>query len=137
MKEIRFRAWHLKEKKMYFRAYQKWFHVLLCEDDKGRNAGLGLPARRAFYGDCVLLESTGLFDRRNAEIFEGDFVRVTHAGGSFEDLVGPPPDTFGVKRHPLEEILKKHGVDGAARLEIEVIGNEYEAEAPAPKEAAS
>lgn len=128
MKEIRFRAWHLKENKMYYRAYQKWLHVLLCDDDRGQNGGLGRPARRAFYGDCILLESTGLFDKNSREVFEGDIVRVRVGGKEFEEAVGPVPDSFGSSGlHPLRDILKKHGIEGnTTQMEIEVVGNEYE-----------
>lgn len=126
MKEIRFRAWHLKEKKMYFRAYQKWLYVLLCDDDRGARGGNGVPARRAFYGDCIFLESTGLFDRRNTEIFEGDILRLRQGGREVLDVVGPVPDTFGSRRHPLEALLVKHGLSAAETLELEVAGNEYE-----------
>src|SRR3989338_5411001 len=91
MKEHRFRVWHLKEKKMYFRGYQKFLYALLCEDDDGKNDGRGVPVKRAPYGDCVFLESTDLFDKDQKEIFEGDVVLV-HAGEkSFQDAVGAVP----------------------------------------------
>ena len=128
MKDIRFRVWHLKENRMYYRGYQKFFHVLLCEDDQGQNEGKGTPARRAFYGDCVFLESTGLYDRCQREIFEGDYVRVRYQGREFEGLVEAVPDTFGAaKLHPLQSILKKNGITGnPENLDLEVTGNEYE-----------
>ncbi len=113
---------------MYFRAYQKWLHVLLCEDDRGSNGGRGRPVRRAFYGDCILLESTGFFDRDQREVFEGDIVKVRAADGrAFTDVVGEVPDSFGAApRHPLEDVLRRHGADPTGRLEVEVLGNEYE-----------
>ncbi len=127
MKEIKFRAWHLKDGRMYFRAYQKWLHILLCEDDRGANGGRGKPAKRAFYGDCVLLESTGLFDKNNVEVFEGDVVVVRHDGREIRTAVGEVPDTFGRSAvHPLEAVLAENGIPASARVEIEVLGNEYE-----------
>ena len=127
MKEIKFRAWHLKDKKMYFRAFQKWFYVLLCDDDRGERGGNGRPVKKAFYGDCFFLESTGLFDRRNTEIFEGDIVRVRQNEREILDVVGTVPDTFGSRRHPLEALINKHGLSAADKMEIEVAGNEFEA----------
>ena len=129
MKDIRFRVWHLKENKMYYRGYQKFLHVLLCEDDQGENEGRGKPVQRAFYGDCVFLESTGLFDKRQREIFEGDIVRVGYKGQVFEGIVSDVPDTFGAKKlHPLHSLLKKHGILGnPENLDLEVVGNEYAA----------
>jgi uncharacterized phage protein (TIGR01671 family) len=128
MKDIRFRVWHLKDKRMYYRGYQKFFHVLLCDDDRGENEGKGKPVRRAFYGDCVFLESTGLYDKRQREIFEGDVVRVLYKGKEFHGPVDEVPDTFGSgKVHPLRGLLKKNGIAGTPEnLDLEVLGNEYE-----------
>lgn len=137
MKEVRFRAWHLKENRMYFRAYQKWFHVLLCEDDGGENAGNGRPTRRAFYGDCVLLESTGLRDRKGREVFEGDVLRVKSRGREVTAVVGGVPDTFGSRVHALQSLFDRHGLSGNPDdAEIEVLGNEYENPGLVPKGAA-
>lgn len=128
MKEVRFRAWHAKDKKMYFRAYQKFFFVLLCDRDPKVDDGVGVPVKRAWYSDCFMLESTGLEDIHRREIFEGDIVRVRHEKKEFTGTVGSIPDTFGAgKIHPLRDLLKQHGIDGyPERLEIEVIGNEFE-----------
>ena len=128
MKEVRFRAWHVKEKKMYYRGYQRFLTVLLCDRDPLHDDGHGKPVKRAWYGDCFLLEGTGLEDKHRREIFEGDVVRVTHRGSSFVGTVGPVPDTFGAgKIHPLRDLLQKHGITGyPENLDIEVIGNEFE-----------
>ena len=128
MKDLRFRVWHLKENKMYYRAYQKFFHVLLCDDDHGENDGKGRPLKRASYGDCILLESVGLVDKNRKEIFEGDLVHVRYKNECFEDVVGSVPDMFGSRKlHPLQSVLKKHGISGnPENLEIEVLGNEFE-----------
>lgn len=123
-----FRAWHVPEQKMYYRAYQKLFHVLLCEDDRGTQAGRGRPAYRARHSDCILMESTGLVDRNGREIFEGDILRVTADGRSFVDRVHDVPDMYRSRKlHPLDETLRRHGIEGTpARLDLEVLGNEHE-----------
>ena len=128
MKEVRFRAWHAKEKKMYYRGYQRLFSVLLCERDPEKDDGHGKPVKRAWYGDCFLLESTGLADKERREVFEGDIVRVRYREKEFKGLVGSVPDTFGAgKVHPLRDLLKKHGISGyPENLELEVLGNEFE-----------
>ena len=128
MKDLKFRAWHVKENRMYHRAYQKLFHVLLCEDDQGANDGRGRPVKRAGYGDCYLLESTGLKDKHGREIFEGDIIRVCYQDRVFEGIVDSVPDMFGSRKlHPLQPLLKKHGIPGnPENLELEVLGNEYE-----------
>ena len=128
MKDIKFRVWYYPENKMYYRGYQKWLHVLLCDDDKETNDGRGTPVKRAAYKDCAMLESTGVLDKNHLEVYEGDIVRVNYKGKSFVDCVGAVPDMFGSKKlHPLNELLKKHGVPGSPEsLEVEVLGNEYE-----------
>ena len=128
IREIKFRAWHKKEKKMYYRGYQKWFHVLLCEDDAGKEQGRGIPVKRESFEACELLESTGLEDIRGQEIFEGDIVRVEAGAHRFIDLVEGVPDMFRSRKlHPLHGLLAKHGIaDDAEGLKIEVLGNRFE-----------
>ena len=128
MKELKFRVWNLKENKMYYRGYQKLFHVLLCEKDPEDRDGAGKPVKRAPYGDCLLLESTDLLDKNRREIFEGDIVRVQTRDKAFTGIVGSVPDMFGTRKlHPLQSLLKRHGIAGyPENLDIEVLGNEYE-----------
>ncbi|MBI2095207.1 MAG: hypothetical protein HYT89_03470 [Candidatus Omnitrophica bacterium] len=128
MKDIHFRAWHSPENKMYHRGYQKWLHVLLCEDDHGENDGRGRPVKRARYADCVLLESAGVLDKNHREVYEGDIVRVLYKEKTFVDVVDSVPDMFGSRKlHPLAPLLKRHGIPGSLEnLDIEILGNEYE-----------
>ena len=128
MKDIKFQVWHLKEKKMYYRGYQKFLHVLLCEEDHGKNEGKGHPVKRASYEDCVFLETTTFFDKKGREVFEGDIIRVRHQGKQFVEVVESVPDMFGTKNiHPLQSVLSKHGIIGnPENLDAEVIGNKFE-----------
>lgn len=128
MKDIKFRVWHKNEKRMYYRGYQKFLHVLLCDDDHGENEGKGRPVKNVSYGDCVFLETTAFFDKKGREVFEGDIVRVRHQGQEFTDVVDSVPDTFGNKAvHPLQSILSRHGIKGnPEHLDAEVVGNRYE-----------
>lgn len=128
MKDLKFKVWHLKEKKMYYRGYQKFLHGLLCEDDQGKNEGKGHPVKRASYGDCIFLETTTFFDKKGREVFEGDIVRIRHDGREFIDVVDSVPDMFGTKNiHPLQSVLERHGIKGnPERLDAEIIGNQYE-----------
>ena len=126
---IQFKAWHKREKKIYFRAYQKLLHVLLCEDDRGSNGGKGVPVKRASYEDCVLLQGTTITDKNGNEIFEGDCVRINTRNQSFEEVVEMVPDMFKSRKlHPLHFLLVKHGMNGKEEFEAEIIGNCYESE---------
>ena len=113
---------------MYFRGYQKTFHVLLCEDDLGANGGKGTPVKRASYEDCELLESTGLADKHGREIYEGDRLIVNYQGKSFQGEAGPVPDMFRSRRlHPLHDLLQALGIpDDAEELEFEITGSRYD-----------
>ena len=128
MKDLKFRVWHVKENRMYYRGYQKFFHVLLCEDDHGENDGKGYPIKRSFYADCVMLESTSFVDKNQKEIFEGDIVRLSYKGKLIQGVVEAPPDMFGSRKlHPLQSLLLKNGISGnPENLEVEILGNEYE-----------
>ena len=128
MKSLKFKVWYFPENKMYYRGYQKFLSVLLCEDDKGSNDGKGKPVRRAAYDDCDLLESTSFVDRKGREVFEGDIVRVEYKEMAFIDVVQSVPDMFGSKNiHPLESVLGKRGIKGNPQnVDVEVIGNKYE-----------
>ncbi len=129
MREISFKVWHRKEKKMYFRGYQKFLHVLLCEDDLGKNEGKGRPVKRAGYGDCIFLEGTGIFDKKGAEIFEGDKLLIRTKNSVVQGVVEGVPDMFRSRRlHPLHELLVKNGIREDDILEMEILGNEYESE---------
>lgn len=127
MRDIQFRVWHLKEKKLYYRGYQKVSHVLLCEDDGGKNEGKGLPVKKASYADCEFLETTSLFDKNGREIFEGDIVKLRTKKKVYEGEVGDVPDMFRSRKiHPLQTLFDEHGISEEDVLDVEVSGNRYE-----------
>ncbi len=134
MREIKFRVWNLEERKMYFRGYQKLTHVLLCEDDAGRNQGKGLPVKRAKYDSCQFLESTGLEDKHGREIFEGDILQICWQEKIVTDIVDPVPDMFRSRKlHPLHGLLIRHGIpENGDEFEVKILGNRYETPAIDP-----
>jgi len=130
---LRFRAWHFPEKKMYFAGYQKLLAVVLCKDDCGTNQGRGLPVKDARYDDCDLMQATGIPDKNGREIFEGDVVRIFTPLGIFEGEVETVPDMYKSRGlHPLQELLDKLGIKNENQLEFEISGNRYEIETKGP-----
>ena len=128
MKDLKFRVWHLKENKMYYRGYQRLLNALLCENDLGENEGKGKPVKIESYDNCEFLESTSFIDKNGQEVYEGDIINVRYKDIAFCDVVGAVPDMFGSKGiHPLQSVLEKHGIKGnPERLDVEVIGNKFE-----------
>ena len=130
MREIKLKAWHIPEKKLYFRAYQKLTHVLLCDPAPNQDpaADKGIPVKRASFEDCFLLESTDLQDVHGVEIFESDIVRIKTSEKEFEGVVGSIPDMYRSRKlHPLHDLLELHQVDAAQIVSIQIIGNQFAA----------
>ncbi len=125
--DFKFRVWHQPEKKLYYAGYQKLSHVLLCDDDRGANQGRGIPVKDARYDDCEFLQGTGVFDRHEREIYEGDRVRIFLKDRTLEGTVENVPDMYKSRGlHPMQELLDRLAIPADAEMTFEVLGNRYE-----------
>lgn len=111
MRDIRFRAWHKEEKKMYH-----WGSGVIWIDHQLNVYSL---ANRVFPAEVIeLMQFTGLKDYNDKEIYEGDIVRCQYAedrGPRFVDVVEWSNCEFKIGTYGLGEIEAE-----------EIIGNIYE-----------
>ncbi len=118
MRTYKFRAWDKERKEMYIFDLDSFnsddgSHWLNCENNKILYYG-GLE-----WGNCELMQFTGLKDKNGKEIYEGDIVRNEHGV------------LFTVEWHSHKYVLRYAGY-GAFNTEIrmkeklEVIGNIHE-----------
>lgn len=116
MREIKFRVWDKKENKII-----DWWTIL-----NHYNLNEFLDSVSRYFNRYIIMQYTGLKDKCDTEVCEGDIVRYDHAihplrlitfdDGGFNYKI-PECDT----PHCFRRLAS-----GIARLDMEVIGNVYE-----------
>ena len=109
MKQIKFRAWNLSEK--------KWTTFGTCIDSKAFEVGGVFKPFR----DVVIQQFTSLEDKNGKEIYEGDVLRWKESAAGIVEFVAP---SFRVRIHGYRN-LDPFPVD-LDFVGLEVIGNIYE-----------
>lgn len=132
----RFRVWDIKKKKRYI-SVSGTLNSLIVLCDTGK---LLVATPETMYGDKFIIRptkidefeiqfSTGLFDKNNKEIFEGDIVECWYDDG-FKTEVGLVK--FGQSNYPAFEIYPSEVTDCNALHSyhesgnIKIIGNRFE-----------
>lgn len=137
MREIKFRAWDIKNKKMEIVWNLNWVsnskaegvipgsvsHVHTKSDFKG-SSKLSSPERDSYYGSVstsyALMQFTGLIDKNGKEIYEGDIVIEDTFYGDFTQIVRWSEDNSGFW------LGSSFHLNFGTAKECEVVGNIYE-----------
>ena len=118
MKEIKFRAWDKKEKKMHYG------NMEMFDDMIGFRFGhFGVDTNKE---DIELMQYTGLKDNKGKEIYEGDILQVLDVYGIYKGYIDRWEDRWVLTYKISETIqLQKQSLATTAKNR-QIIGNIYE-----------
>lgn len=117
----KFRAWH-KELKMMFEVKSLVYTLRLARLENRNNV---FPSRTCSFDDIILMQSTGLKDKNDTEIFEGDVVEYIDGEFSFiGKVIKSTLGTYvtGIDNHSFEDFTDETTMIS----DVSVVGNIYE-----------
>lgn len=140
MREIKFRAWHIKRKVMYnvgnMTLRNDWIGANALDILKNESSDtIGVNYFDLSHLEFHLMQFTGLYDKNKKEIYEGDILRIKLPLGGFWG--NQQQERIGVVRYEAdyggyivewEYSINQHHVNLNCDIafEGEIIGNKYE-----------
>jgi len=120
MRPLKYRAWDKEKKEMLYDVVPFWNGV--CGPELWGYCGImGEHSDRPIGDDLIVMEFTGLYDKNDQEIWEGDILKLTCAGPDLNGKVVSVIYSMGAYRDSYYrwELYNKSDA-------FEVIGNIYE-----------